>query len=259
MQPFAVTATAVLLCLIAVTGARKSLFAFQVFDGDEADGYEVTFSFRSSVSGHGRMKKTTDSQRVMFDVELSGRISDEDVHADALVELQPAGSGYTIRTEARLQSAAGITATYLMQAHRLYECPRLVLQHNLTTVPAELFSFSSGLTETCDGENRSHLAIDMDLSSSLSHLIETHLQQVFLFSGDSGWESMNATNSAMDVAVIAEWSGSGIRYHHKKTAKFDSKIADWLMPSFSLEYENKADRIILCILKDISRQSHDEL
>lgn len=260
MRLHAATIVPVFLCLVPLASAKQSLFAIQVSEGDEVDEYEATFSFMSSVSGHGKFKRTTDSSRTMFDSEISVRIREDEVNADALVELVPAGSGYVVRTEARLQSTAGVTATYLLEAHRMHECPRLVLRHNLTTVPDHLLTFSSGLTETCDGEDKSRITIGVDLSSSLSPLLTTHLQQLFVLTGDSGWESMNATNPAMDVTVKAEWGGSGSLYHYRKTVKLESKIPDWLAPGYSLQYENAADAIILSILRnDLHVTSRDEL
>lgn len=258
MKSLVVAFAALLFCLIAATKGNKNLFKFQVDESDDNDEYLVTFSYASSASGHGKLRRTTDSSKVVFGVEMAAKIYDVDLNADASLELVPAHSGYSVKTAAQIGTIAGFTATYLMQAQRLYDCPRLVLRHNLTTVPDDLFYFSSGLQETCGEGNDSRLTIDVDLRSSLSPLLTTHLEQLFVFAENSGWESMNATNTAMDIAVGAEWSGGQSLYHHKKTCKFEKKITDWPIPSFTLIYEHAPDSIVLSILKHLS-QPHDEL
>jgi hypothetical protein len=253
-----------LCCLIVAVTAKKSVFSLQVLEDDGVGEWEVTFSMGSlvlghSVSGQGKLQRNfTEKERAVFDAKFNCHVGDEELTGDALLELIPAGTvGYDVAVTAGLRSASGLSAAYLLQANRLFTCPRLVLNHNLTTIPDHLFAFSSQLTETCESKNKSQIAIEVNVSSSVFPIITTSLQQVFAFDGPNGWEWMNATNPAIDVAVTAEWQGINESYRHKKTAKFQSKIPS--LPTFALEYMNQADRIVFSVLKQLPNNGHDEL
>lgn len=178
---------------------------------------------------------------------------------NASLDMQSIDGGYDVRSEARVQTVGGVSGVYLLQARRLFQCPRLRLTHNISTVPAHVLAFSSQLEETCGSAGDSRIDIDLDVSSSFSHFLSTQLQQVFVFGVTSGWESMNATNPLIDVAVEAQWSGYKRTYHHKKTATFHSKQLHWLSPIFSLDYENDAGHIILTLMNQVLGQERDEL
>lgn len=248
------------LCLIGSAVTKKPLFAFQISESDTAGEYEMSWSFESWITADAKLKRSADEGGVRYTAD--GRVQVEGrtfMDVNASLDMQPIDGGYDVRSEARVQSAGGVSGVYLLQARRLFQCPRLRLAHNITTVPDHVLAFSSQLEETCGSAGDSRIHIDLDVSSSFSHSLSTQLQQVFVFGVTSGWESMNATNPLIDVAVEAQWSGDQQTYHHKKTATFHSKQLHWLFPTFSLNYENDAGHIILTLMNQAFGQKRDEL
>lgn len=160
------------------------------------------------------------------------RTQDDDSGAEA---------GFKVKIHSKLTTRDQIEVTYDLQLEKRAICPRVVLNHSLTSIPPGLVTFQSEAIETCHASSSesdapsSHLIINMILQSQILPILNTKLDQIFVFRDDrSGWESMNATNPAVDIQVKADWNQDV----HTKTAFINGKLFN--IPSFGVEY-NKND------------------
>ena len=218
-----------------------------------------------------------------------------DLKASNGISLQSTGSferisqsddreGFRLEIHSLLTFRDQLKVTYDLKCERRQICPRILLNHSLATYPHGLVTFQSEAIETCHGSKDesssgrndesssgrndesssgrndqpfipSDVVINILLQSHLYPLLNTQLDQIFVFSNSStGWESMNATNPAADINVRADWDDT----FHLKTASFFGKMFN--LPSFDVEY-NKNDGYSLLMRTKKFRLSptHDEL
>uniref|UniRef100_T1JV46 Uncharacterized protein n=1 Tax=Tetranychus urticae TaxID=32264 RepID=T1JV46_TETUR len=112
-------------------------------------------------------------------------------------------------------------------------CFPLKFAHNLTTYPPGLIDYNSGIKGTCGSNGDTNVDLDVSLKSNEWSWLNTNLKQFWFFNSNGGYESMNATNSAYDIDVVANWTNAP---HVKKfkMASFRSKTNQY--PSFRIKY-----------------------
>ena len=177
--------------------------------------------------------------------------------------------GFRLEIHSLLTFRDQLKVTYDLKCERRQICPRIILNHSLATYPHGLVTFQSEAIETCHETNDrpsrgrnddqpfipSDVIINILLQSHLYPILNTQLDQIFVFSSSStGWESMNATNPVADINVQADWNDT----FHLKTASFLGKMFN--LPSFDVEYnKNDGYSLLMRTKKFRSTTTHDEL
>lgn len=289
--------------LMVMVYGDKSLVKFELFQSDDGKDFHGVLSYNAIINGTFDISRTNDKSfegnvrlKQPFDAEVSGSIlqSDEgvwrlwvtcspflDLEGSVSIlrndgmEMSDEKSGndhqeyprgwFGIESNSTFDSPLlNFSGRYSLDARRQYDsCPHLTLSHSITTQPKEFLMFASDVWESCDSSDHSYLNLNLSLSSILSPLLTTRLDQVWLFNHTTGhgWESMNATNPLMDIMVNAEWDNL---FNHKKRAQFiSSQIVDFWIPTFEILYDRNRENMSLSIIREFSSHNdnavHDEL
>lgn len=186
------------------------------------------------------------------------------LQSNGFFERMTQDDGFRLKIHSQLKTRDHVQVTYDLECERRQVCPRILLNHSLTSVPRGFVTFHSEAVETChtksgendhDSSNPSDLIIKILLQSHIFPLLNTQLDQIFVFDNDTtGWESMNATNPVADIGVKADWNETV----HLKTASFTGKMFG--LPSFDVEYHKDDGYSFLMKTKRIKLSNeHDEL
>ena len=281
----------------------EPLFQFNIFkaksDATNIYGNFVirAFGINGSLALHGGdgqpgMHEMTISVNEPYNHFLSGIVQVNMLKEDAYIVRSSVNTSFGLRVNSEsvfvgqrqefslinnstISHESGVTGTYLLDAHYSPSCPTMSLSHNLTTTPSGIVYFSSNVSEKCDLSTKivavpssSILEINITLQSQLSPLLSVDLQQIFVYNGSNGWESMNCSHPLMDMNVTADWNEDDVNFkQHTKQAIFSSKLLHWL-PSFILKYNNMPNNpieLLLSILRtsshrlDLAHRQHSEL
>lgn len=202
--------------------------------------------------------------------ELRNSTFVNDLKASNGIQLQSKGffertqdDGFKLKIHSQLTTRDHVNVTYDLECERRHVCPRIVLNHSLTSFPREFVTFQSEAIETCYTKSSEHdhdfntpsdLIIKILLYSHIYPILNTKLDQIFVFQHSTGWESMNATNPVADINVKADWNETV----HLKTASFTGKMFN--LPSFDIEYHKDDGYSLLMKTKRIKLSNdHDEL
>ena len=263
-----------LLLTLQVIHGKRTIFKMEVTDEEDGDLMDMHIDMEHPMTGSSVKAVLKQRNDKDFDVSLNSSTFilkgiETKVTLNGVVSLGFLDYGYQINASLTGKLNDNIPFEYNLKFDRQFICPHFDLFHELLETQGsltdndDLFSFKSSLkTDKCKESDGlfSYLTIDVDLDWRRNYLIHpTKLRQLFVFEGDSGYESMNMSSPMMDINVTADWIDNETDFKTKKKAVFKSnKLLDWL-PSFQIDYLRNQEEIMLSLIRGNKLKIRDEL